>query len=220
MVEGGACTDRLPFIALILYLIFSVTYVTAYVAIKYKSVYSIIPSGFVLIANLTYLPRDSGNWMYLYLIAAGSLLSWLVFVGMYTRWNREGSILSKGITRRFVVAGLSYSVFVVLVGSFLPSIDGGPAVVGQTWNRLRAPISQLETNFTRIFASLPARRAMALYSFGSDLPFRGNISLTDDVVMHVESKLPFYWRARTYDQYNSWGWSCLLYTSPSPRDRG
>ena len=48
---------------------------------------------------------------------------------------------------------------------------------------------------------------MALYSFGSDLPFRGNISLTDDVVMHVESELPFYWRARTYDQYNSWGWS-------------
>ncbi len=207
LVEGGASTDRLPFIALILYLIFSVTYVTSYVAIKYKSVYSIIPSGFVLIANLTYLPRDSGNWMYLYLIAAGTLLSWLVFVGMYTRWNREGSILSKGITRRFVVAGLSYSVFVVLVGSFLPSIDGGPAVVGQTWNRLRAPISQLETNFTRIFASLPARRAMALYSFGSDLPFRGNISLTDDVVMHVESELPFYWRARTYDQYNSWGWS-------------
>ena len=207
LVEGGASTDRLPFVALILYLIFSVTYVTAYVAIRYKSVYSIIPSGFVLIANLTYLPRDSGNWMYLYLIAAGSLLSWLVFVGMYTHWNREGSILSKGITRRFVVAGLSYSVFVVLVASSLPSIDGGPATVGQTWNRLRAPISQLETNFTRIFASLPARRAMALYSFGSDLPFRGNISLTDDVVMHVDSKLPFYWRARTYDQYNSWGWS-------------
>ena len=207
LVEGGASTDRLPFAALILYLIFSLTYVTTYVAIRYKSVYSIIPSGFILIANLTYLPRDSGNWMYLYLIAAGSLLSWLVFVGMYTRWNQEGSILSGGIKRRFVAAGLSYSVFVVLVGSFLPAIDGGPEVVGQTWNRLRAPISQLETNFTRIFASLPARRAMALYSFGSDLPFRGNISLTDDVVMHVDSKLPFYWRARTYDQYNSWGWS-------------
>jgi len=207
LVEGGASTDRLPFVALILYLIFSVSYVTTYIAIRYKSVYSIIPSGFVLIANLTYLPKDSGNWMYLYLIAAGALLSWLVFVGMYTRWTLEGSILSKGITRRFVVAGLSYSMFVVLVASFLPSIDGGPAVVGQTWNRVRAPISQLETNFTKIFASLPARRAMALYSFGSDLPFRGNISLTDDVVMHVDSKLPFYWRARTYDQYNSWGWS-------------
>ena len=207
LTEGGASTDRLPFVALILYLIFLVTYITVYVSVRYQSVYSIIPSGFVLIANLTYLPRDSGNWMYLYLIMAGSLFSWLIFVGMHSRWNDEGAILSKGIKRRFLVAGITYSLFVVLVGSFLPAIDGGPSVVGETWNRLRAPIGQLETNFTRVFASLPARRAMALYSFGSDLPFRGNISLNDDIVMNVDSKLPFYWRARTYDQYNSWGWS-------------
>ena len=207
LIEGGASTDRLPFIALILYLIFSVSYITVFVAVRYQSVYSIIPSGFVLIANLTYLPRDSGNWMYLYLIMAGSLLSWLVFVGMYNRWNSEGVSFSRGIKRRFLVAGITYSLFVVLVSSFLPAIEGGPSVVGETWNRLRAPIGQLETNLTRVFASLPARRAMALYSFGSDLPFRGNISLNDDVVMEVDSRLPFYWRARTYNQYNSWGWS-------------
>ncbi len=207
LTEGGASTDRLPFVPLILYLIFFVSYITVFIAVKYQSVYSIIPSGFVLIANLTYLPRDAGNWMYLYLIMAGSLLSWLVFVGMYSRWKDEGAIFSKGIRQRFLVAGMTYSLFVVLVGSFLPAIDVGPSVVSEAWNRLRAPIGQLETNFTRVFASLPAKRAMALYSFGSDLPFRGNISLNDDIVMYVDSKLPFYWRARAYNQYNSWGWS-------------
>ena len=207
LINGGASTDRIPFVLIILFIVWIMCYVTIFLVIKSNSIYSMIPSGFVLVTNLTYLPEDSSSWLFAYLFIVGLLFSWFVFLRKAKQFTETGTVISKSLRIRFMYSGVLFSTLIIWAAFISPSIGPGPRIVGEQWNNLRAPLGSFEGKLSRIFASLPARRAMSMYSFERELPFRGNIILPDNPVMSVKSDKPFYWRARNYDVYNRWGWS-------------
>ena len=97
LINGGASTDRIPFVLIILFIVWIMCYVTIFLVIKSNSIYSMIPSGFVLVTNLTYLPEDSSSWLFAYLFIVGLLFSWFVFLRKAKQFTETGTVISKSI---------------------------------------------------------------------------------------------------------------------------
>ncbi|MDA1096323.1 MAG: hypothetical protein O3B84_03595, partial [Chloroflexi bacterium] len=206
LLDGGASTDRIAFVAVLLFAAFLLPYVTVYLTLKLRSVWGVLPAGFALFSNLTYLPASALVWLLLYLLASGLLVVQLVYLERNRAWQLVRAEPTGALSLHLLHAGFWFAVAIFVITSVIPTTGSGPNFLRSGWAELRSPLGDAEGTFTRIFASLPARKSLALYGFTGELPFRGNISLSEDVVMLVESDQPFYWRARTYDVYNGWGW--------------
>lgn len=206
LFEGGASTDKLAFVLMLTFAVWLLSYLTVFLVLRFRSVWALLPSGFALFSNLTYLPPRALSWLLLYLLAAGLLLVRLVYLERARAWRASGAAPTRWLALHTLHAGLWFALMIFVITTFVPALHTGPASIRNAWAAMRSPLGDMESTFSRIFASLPARRSLSLYGFGSELPFRGNISLTDDVVMLVQSEAPLYWRARTYDAYHRWGW--------------
>ena len=207
LLEGGASTDRLTFVFLLLLGAWAVGYLTVYLALILRNVWATLPAGFAIVTNLTYLPPSSLPWFMAFLLVAALLIIRLVHLERRRKWDSTATTQGSWLPVHIMHAGIWFAVIVFLVVTVTPSLGAGPRVVRSLWADVRSPIGDAEGTFTRVFASLPARRSMGLFGFTDELPFRGNINLPKDVLMHVESDERLYWRARTYDRYAGWGWS-------------
>ncbi len=207
LLEGGASTDRLPFVLILLSGAFLLTYLTVFLALRTRTVWAILPAGFALFSNLTYLPPSAMKWLLVFLLFAGLLLVRLVHLERARRWDAARARSSGTLGLHMLHAGFWFALAAFLMTALAPTVDSGPRFMKAAWAELRSPLGNAEGTLNRIFASLPARKSLALYGFTGELPFRGNISLSDQVVMLVEADQPMYWRARTYDRYFAWGWT-------------
>ena len=207
LLGGGASTDRLTFVFLLLAASWIIAYVTVYLTLTTQSVWAILPAGFAIVTNMTYLPPRALPWFLLFLLASALLIVRLVFLERRREWRETDAVEGAWLPLHVMHAGIWFAGLVFLALILSPTIGTGPRFVQAAWSDLRGPVGDAEGAFTRIFASLPARRSFALYGFGNELPFRGNISLPEDVLMHVEADERLYWKARTYDDYEGWGWS-------------
>ena len=68
------------------------------------------------------------------------------------------------------------------------------------------PLVGLEDDFNRLFAGLPARRDIGFRVWDDVMAFQGTISPATTHTLLVESPVPMYWKARTYDTYTGKGW--------------
>ncbi len=207
LLDGGASTDRLTFVFLLLLGAWAVAYLTTYLTLVLRSIWATLPAGFAIVTNLTYLPPSALPWFMAFLLSAALLIVRLVHLERRRTWNATEAAQSTWLPIHVMHAGIWFALIVFVIISVTPTLGAGPGVIRSAWAELRSPIGQAEGTFTRIFASLPARRSMGLYGFTDQLPFRGNINLPTDILMHVESDERLYWRARTYDHYAGWGWS-------------
>ena len=207
LLEGGASTDRLAFVLILLSGAFLLTYVTVFLTLRIRTVWALLPAGFALFSNLTYLPPSAMKWLLVFLLFAGLLLVRLVHLERARHWSAARARATGTLGLHMLHAGAWFALAAFLVTAFAPTIDSGPRFMKAAWAELRSPLGNAEGTLNRIFASLPARKSLALYGFTGELPFRGNISLSDEVVMLVEADQPMYWRARTYDRYYAWGWA-------------
>ena len=206
LLDGGASTDRLTFVFLLLAAAWVISYVTVYLTLVTQSIWSILPAGFAIVTNMTYLPPRALPWFMLFLLASALLIVRLVFLERQKEWRETDAAQGPWLPLHVMHAGIWFAVIVFVATILTPAVGTGPRFVQAAWSDLRGPVGDAEGAFTRIFASLPARRSFALYGFGNELPFRGNISLPEDVLMHVEAEERLYWKARTYDVYQGWGW--------------
>ena len=207
LLDGGASTDRLTFVFLLLAGSWVVAYVTVYLTLTLRSVWATLPAGFAIVTNLTYLPPSSLPWFMAFLLASALLIVRLVHLERRREWQHTSAAQGSWLPVHVMHAGIWFALIVFILVTITPSLGRGPQLIRSAWSELRSPVGQAEGTFTRIFASLPARRSMGLFGFTDELPFRGNINLPKNVLMHVESDERLYWRARTYDRYAGWGWS-------------
>ena len=207
LLEGGASTDRLTFVFLLLLGAWAVAYVTVYLTLLLKNIWATLPAGFAIVTNLTYLPPSTLPFFMAFLLASALLIVRLVHLERRRKWDETTTMQGSWLPAHVMHAGIWFALIVFLVVTITPTLGSGPRVIRSLWTEMRSPIGDAEGTFTRIFASLPARRSMGLFGFTDELPFRGNINLPSDVLMHVESDERLYWRARTYDRYAGWGWS-------------
>ena len=159
-----------------------------------------------LLSNLTYLPPKADVHLGLYLFTALLLVARVQSVRRRNQWR----VRNVGFDNHLGVLSISDSFFmgmaVLLVAFFVIPEGNKWQPTNAVYEYLRKPMVAWENDFNRLFAGLPARRALGYRIWGDVMPFQGTINPTDAVVLQVESRMPMYWKARTYNTYTPKGW--------------
>ncbi len=165
-----------------------------------------ILGGAGLLSNLTYLPPRADVFLGLYLFTALLLVARVQSVRRRSQW-RERNL---GFDGHLGLLSISDSFFmgmgVLLVAFFVIPQGDKWQPTNDVYEYIRRPLQGWEDDFNRLFAGLPAQRALGYRIWGDSMPFQGTINPTDVPVLQVESRMPMYWKARTYNTYTPKGW--------------
>ena len=165
-----------------------------------------ILGGAGLLSNLTYLPPNASVHLGFYMFTALLLVARVQSVRRRNQW-RERNV---GFDGHLGILSLSDSfimgLVVVVVAFLMIPLGGKWQPTNDAYELLRTPMKGWEDDFNRLFAGLPARRALGYRIWGDVMPFQGTINPTEVPVLQVESRLPMYWKARTYNTYTPKGW--------------
>lgn len=207
-ITGEVTTDTLPFSLLLLFTSWLVGFVSAWFLFRERSMWrTILPGGFVVVASLlNTAAQDHGMHLYLYLFASFLLVARLSAVQRNHDWNRRRVQHISRKSKLRLPDGLWFAVMVVLVSSLLPMNPAAVEPVSAVWDRVSSPAKAIVAEFSRVLGGVPSRRPYGGHSFGSTQALGGAIALADTPVLVIETAVPVYLSARSYDTYTHHGW--------------
>lgn len=202
--SGGISSDPLTFVLSLLILSWALAYFSLWLLTKKRQGFWIpLPSGMGILLNLYYAPRTLAPLFILFLVASLLLVTRLNLVHQEELWRKSHIYYAKGVkySHHLTVFGLCLAL--VFLSWQLPwsAWSGG----SQLWPKL-GPWKGIAHGFERLFPMLASEKTAPQYTFGSALPFRGQISLSGEVVFRVFADRRGYWRGNTYEVYTPQGW--------------
>lgn len=208
--EGGASSDELPFVILVVGLIWLGAYLSSWALFRWRHVWlALVPGGVAILVNVSYLPGQFSFAFVVYLFAALLLLAATAFRERALVWERDGVEYPEFGELRAVGSAM-WAAFALLGGAWLLPLAGESEGLATLWDRATAPLIDRLAPYSRVFLGVDARRPLSVHRFEDLLPFQGRIELPSVQVAQLESgdALPPapYLRARVYTEYTSSGW--------------
>lgn len=204
--SGGISLDTVPFALALLSLSWLIGYLAAWAMFRRHSFWlAILPGGAGILTNLAYLPDSYGIYFGLYLFTALLLMVRMSHMHRVANFEKRGGWMPEGLGWSTFADGLLFASAVIVLAYLLP-LGRSNDSLASTYEALRSPIENFRSDFNRLFAGLPARKAFPYRSFDATLPFQGTINLSTSPALEVESSTPMYWKARSYAVYTSKGW--------------
>jgi len=204
--SGGISLDAVPFAFGLISLSWLLGYLAAWALLRRHNIWlALIPGAGGIIANLCYLPETHVPFFFLYLLLAFLAVCRATFVKWEAEFGRFGmhspDVLGMHFLHRafwFILAALSVAFLLPRYG-YLDALES-------SYRLFRLPIDRFHSDFGRLFAGLPARKAMPYKGFGAVFPFQGTVTFSAAPVLDVRSPVAMYWKARSYSEYTSKGW--------------
>jgi hypothetical protein len=204
--SGNINLDTVPFAFALMALTWLSGYLAAWVFFRYQNFWGVfILGGAGLLSNLTYLPAEASSDLLLYLFTALLLVARVQSVRRRRQWQRRNIQFEGHLGLLSFSDSLFLAIAVLLLAYFLP-VRGPWGPANDAYEVMRSPLEHLQDDFNRLFAGLPARRAIPYRVWDDVMAFQGTIYPTTTPVLRVDSKTPMYWKARTYSTYTAQGW--------------
>lgn len=212
LLSGAASSDPLPFVLIVVFLAWALTYLAAWAVFRWRSPWlALAPGGFALLTNISYLPGQPSREFVIFLFAAILLFSRLYLLrtaampaataAAAAGRARASQFLSLEVLNATWWMGLA----LVIVAFLLPTGDNlGP--VSDAWERALAPVTERVDRLGRLFIGVDSKRGRDLHSFADVLPLQGRVTLSSEVLMHVTAAEALYLRSATFDEYGAAGW--------------
>ena len=207
LIDGGISNDALPFILLIVFSSWALSFMAAWSVFRWHNAWvALIPGGFALLTNISYLPGQPSFAFILYLFAAILLVTRMHVVRASERWREQRVVrpplLSLEVLSYVTWLGLALILFAWLV----PTANNWGPVAG-VWRDALSPVTRRIDRVGRLFVGIDAKRGNLVHRYGDVLPLQGKVTLDEDVLLTVvapeESE---YLRAAVYDRYTGQGW--------------
>ena len=206
-ISDGVSTDPMPFALALVVLVWLLGYLSAWFAFRYRNIWVPLALGGIgILTNLSYLPSRHWSYFYMFLIFAMLAVAWMSILERRRSWTQQRIPHSPYLSWFGISDAFLFTLAVVIVAAFVPTGIPRPSVLQKGYEYLRWPVEEFQGDFNRLFAAVPARKPLPYRIFDTTLPFRGTISLSDEVIFTVKSPRPSYWRARSYSTYTSQGW--------------
>lgn len=217
----GMSTDTLPVAVFLVTLVWLLGYLCAWFSFRSGNIWvPLVVAGAGILTNLSYLPSSGQPFFILFLVFSFMAVAWMRAQEQSRTWSQQHIRHSSLLGAMGLYDALWFGVAVVLVAMLLPAGVPRPSPFKRANEYLRWPVEQLQGDFNRLFAGIPARKPLAYRLFDNTLPFQGTISLSDEVVFTLKSSRQSYWRVRSYSTYTSQGWtSGPTLTLPLARQR-
>lgn len=206
-LEGGISNDPLPFVLMLVFGMWAMSYLAGWAIFRWRNAWvALIPAGFALLTNISYLPGQPSEEFIVFLFASILLVTRLHYLRAQTAWRRErvprATYLSFEVFSFATWIGLILIVFAWIVPT---ANNWGP--VADVWIEVLRPVSDRVDRVGRLFIGISSKQDRHLHSFGDTLPIRGKVSLdSDEILMRVVAPEPLYLRAAVYDEYTAQGW--------------
>ena len=203
---GSINIDKVPFSFGLSVASWLTGYLGAWLFLRHRNFWGVfVLGGLGLLSNLTFLPPHTNLHLSLYLFTALLLVARVQAVRRQGEWERRGIQYDEGL-RALTLSDSFFLTLAVLAVAFLLPAGGNWTPVTNAYEGMRKPLTGFEDDFNRLFAGLPARRAIGFRVWDDVMAFQGTINPATTTVLHVQSPAPLYWKARTYATYTSKGW--------------
>ncbi len=206
LFEGGVSSDPLPFVMMLVFATWAVAYLAAWSVVRWRNAWvALIPPGFVLLTNISYLPGQPSLQFVVFLFAAVLLVLQLHFARALNRWRQERVAWPDLMSIEVAFAGVWIALALIIGAWLLPTANNwGP--VADLWNRAVAPVTDRFEGLGRVFIGVSSKRDIPVHGFGEVLPLQGKISLSSDPLMEVSADEIGNLRGAVYDEYTGTGW--------------
>ena len=202
----GISADPLPFVVLLVLLMFLVGYLSAWSVVRWRNAWvALIPGGVVLLTNISYLPGQPSLAFIVFLLASILLVTRMEFLRAVIRWRRERVQPPALMSMEVLAAGAIVAVLLVSAAWVVPTADHwGP--VANAWQRVMAPINDRVSEFGELFVGINSKKRVPAHSFGPTFPLQGKMTLDATPILEVSASDPGNLRGAVYDEYTGAGW--------------
>ncbi len=203
---GSINIDPVPFAFGLMVATWLCGYLATWVFVRYRNFWGVfILGGAGIMSNLTYLPPNASVQLGLFLFTAFLLVARVQSVRRRRDWESrqvsyDGHLSALSLSDSFILA------MAVLLIAFLLPVGNKYGPANDVYEYFRTPMRNVEDDFNRLFAGLPARKPLGYRIWGDVMAFQGTIHPTKAQVLFVESEVPLYWKARSYSTYTPKGW--------------
>ena len=205
--EGSINIDKVPFSFGVVTASWLMGYLGGWVFLRHRNFWGVfVLSGLGLFSNLTFLPPNTIFLLSLYLFTALLAVARIQAVRRQSQWQRRGISYDDELRTLSLSDSFFLAVAIIVIAILLPAGGSWSTATG-AYESLRRPLVTLEDDFNRLFAGLPARREIGFRVWDDVMAFQGTIKPGNNHTLVVESPVPMYWKARTYDTYNGKGWT-------------
>lgn len=203
--DGGIGTDNLPFIVVVAWLVWALGFHGAWATFRSRQPWlAVVACGAVILVNLGYATVNLLGFFVLFLFSSSLLL---IRMHMYVRersWRSQGIDYNPEVLWGVLQSGSIFTALVIGAALLAPTGGANDAFTA-AWDWAGQPWQQMQDGWNRVFGALnPPVNAVAV--FGSALPFRGAMHLTQEVVLRVQSPEGRYYMGEAFDRYTPHGW--------------
>lgn len=198
--------DPLPFVVVLVFAVFVVAYVTVWSTARWKNPWAaVLPGGFVLLTNISYLPGQPSFAVVFFVVASVLLVTRLQYTRAVERWGHQRvqppDFMSVEV---LLVASIVAGVLVFTAWTVPTANNWGPIARG--WNALIAPIAQQFEGSGGVFVGISSKKSLPVHALGATLPLQGPVTLDGIPIFRVEAPEPMTLRGAVYDEYTGTGW--------------
>ncbi len=209
LFRGGASSDELPFIALVVLGTWGGAYASSWTLFRWRNVWlAVAPGGVAVFANVSALPGDFSFAAVVYLFFALLLLAAMNVRERAVVWERDGVEYPEFLNLSAVGVVIVPTVALLTAAWLLP-LPGRASPLAGVWEWATSPVTERLEPYGRVFLGVSSKKALPVHRFGDLLPLRGRIELSSRAVAEIAAtELPPapYLRARVYGEYSAEGW--------------
>jgi transglutaminase-like putative cysteine protease len=208
--HGGISNDDLPFIVLVVPLVWLSGYLSAWAVFRWNNAWAaIIPGGAVLLANMSFLPGGFSLAFVVFLVMASLLVTRLHLLERAKTWRAEQTPYP-ALLSLSVLHATFWLVIILLGAAWLLPSAGETSKFQSTWDGATQPLVQRVEGVSRLFVGVNNKKSVRVHDFKDILPLLGSIALPDtkvaDVTLDKPLDGPLFLKSQSYDTYTSDGW--------------
>ncbi|MSQ29043.1 MAG: transglutaminase domain-containing protein [Dehalococcoidia bacterium] len=209
--------DPLPFVVFVVFVVFAVAYVTVWSTARWKNPWAaVLPGGFVLLTNISYLPGQPSFAVVFFVVASVLLVTRLQYTRAAERWGHQRvdppDFMSVQV---LIVASIVAGVLVSVAWTVPTANNWGP--VARAWDAIISPIADHFEGSGGVFIGISSKKSTPVHALGPTLPLQGPVTLDGTTIFRVDTAEPSLLRGAVYDEYTGTGWK-LSQAAAKPLD--
>ena len=206
---GGVSTDPLPFVLLLVFAVWLVPALAAWAVFRWRNAWlALLPGGFALLTNISYLPGKPAFWFVVFLFAAILLFARIHLLRTVRGWRGREVAAPPWISLQVLHAGAWFALALLAAAWLLPA-GGGWAPASAAWSEAVRPFADRAAPFGQVFIGIDGKRAQLVHQFENALPLQGRVRLDEEpmyvVTAEAAGDAPLL-RAGAFDRYGRGGW--------------
>ncbi|MCH2658187.1 MAG: transglutaminase domain-containing protein [Dehalococcoidia bacterium] len=206
LITGGISNDPLPFVIILILTVSLVSFYAVLSTIRWKNPWlALLPSGFILLTNISYLSYSKNFELMIFLFIAILLIIQINFSRSLEKWHVEHRPWPEHISIQIIFLGIVTSFTLVTFAWLTPTFNNWKPV-DTYFENLTSPLQERFEWSNRIFAGISSKRDLPVHSFGETMPLQASISLSNTELMEIETISPGNFKAAVYDEYTGFGW--------------